>query len=419
MALYFSLTSITALSFVYSLLVELAVRKNTAKQGFFIRDPSVLVEMPLIKISEGTLKELNPGRFLIPIIKDVQTVGILAEVLKANTAVSLASAPITYTRMLDMANDSEKFLTIQQMENMGCYPMNASLWNCDDQTLVRLFEGKIIQAFDHRAASLSFYRTNIFRTGEGEATTEDEHADPTFLAASRFYVHLADGDWKNSREWALAIKDITSTTNTRSTICSLIPKAGAGHTLRVLFEGDRKPLSHLLCANLNSFVVDFVARTKIQGNHLTWHILRDLPVIEEAAYGRRFGGEIASDVVKKNVLRLTYTSHDMAPFARDMGYVGKDGTVKPPIIWNETERRHLRARLDALYFILYGITDEDDISYILSTFPIVERKDRKSFDGVYLTRELILWYKRALDAGNSQSLAPEAEVIRLAKSRGD
>lgn len=109
----------------------------------------------------------------------------------------------------------------------------------------------------------------------------------------------------------------------------------------------------------------------------------------------------------------------MAPFARDMGYVNKDSNVKPPIVWNEAERRQLRARLDALYFILYGITDEDDIRYILSTFPIVERKDREAFDGVYLTRELILWYKRALNAGDPDALAPEAEVIRLAKARGD
>ena len=34
-----------------------------------------------------------------------------------------------------------------------------------------------------------------------------------------------------------------------------------------------------------------------------------------------------------------------------------------------------------------------------------------------LTRELILWYKRALEAGDPEALAPQAEVIRQAKSR--
>jgi hypothetical protein len=276
----------------------------------------------------------------------------------------------------------------------------------------------MIQAFDQRAASLSFYRTNIFRTGEGENTTDDEHADPAFLVTPRFYVELHN-EWQSPRGWALGIKDITSTTNTRSTICSLIPKTAAGHTLAMLFEDRDAPISHALCANLNSFTLDFVARTKIQGNHLTLNILNDLPIIKAQTYSRHFGTRTAADIVKNHTLRLTYTAHDMSAFARDMGHVNKDGSVKPPFIWNKMERRHLRARLDALYFILYGITDETEIHYILSTFPIVERKDRGVFNGVYLTRELILWYKRALDGGDPDIIAPEAEVIRLAKARED
>ena len=107
----------------------------------------------------------------------------------------------------------------------------------------------------------------------------------------------------------------------------------------------------------------------------------------------------------------------MAPFARDIGYVGEDGAVKSSIIWDEKDRRHLRARLDALFFILYGVNNENDVQYILSTFPIVERKDREAFDGVYLTQELILWYKRALEAGDPTSIAPESDLIRVAKGR--
>ncbi len=148
---------------------------------------------------------------------------------------------------------------------------------------------------------------------------------------------------------------------------------------------------------------------KVQTTHLSWYIVEQLPVVPYLKYEKVFGSHTGLELVKAYVLRLTYTADDMAPFAHDMGYVENNGTVKPPIIWNETERRHMRARLDALYFILYGVTDDDDIRYILSTFPIVERKDRAAFNGVYLTRELILWYKRALEAGDSDALAPEAE----------
>ena len=85
----------------------------------------------------------------------------------------------------------------------------------------------------------------------------------------------------------------------------------------------------------------------------------------------------------------------MAPFARDLGYDG------PPFAWNEEERRHLRARLDALYFDLYGLSKED-AEYVLDTFPIVRREDESAFDH-YRTRDLILAYMNALSAGDTET----------------
>ena len=96
------------------------------------------------------------------------------------------------------------------------------------------------------------------------------------------------------------------------------------------------------------------------------------------------------------MLRLTYTAYDMAPFAKDLGHDG------PPFIWDEEERRHLRARLDALYFHLYGLSKED-AEYVLGTFPIVRREDEAAF-GSYRTRDLILAYMNALAAGDTETV---------------
>ena len=125
-------------------------------------------------------------------------------------------------------------------------------------------------------------------------------------------------------------------------------------------------------------------------------MLEQFPVIAPDAYDRRFGAVTARELVRDHVLRLTYTAHDMAPFARDLGYDG------PPFVWDEEERRHLRARLDALYFHLYGL-GRDDTRYVLDTFPIVRRQDEAAF-GRYRTRDLILAYLNALAAGDTQSV---------------
>ena len=157
-----------------------------------------------------------------------------------------------------------------------------------------------------------------------------------------------------------------------------------------------KDFAWLVGACLNSFVFDFVARQKVQGQHLNWFIVEQLPVIAPTAYDRPFGSTTARELVRDHVLRLTYTAHDLAPFARDLGYTGK------PFCWDEEERRHLRARLDALYFHLYGLSRED-ACYILSTFPIVRREDEAQF-GRYRTRDLILAYMHALDADDTETV---------------
>ena len=74
---------------------------------------------------------------------------------------------------------------------------------------------------------------------------------------------------------------------------------------------------------------------------------------------------------------------------------------KPRLRSSEITRRHLRARLDALYFHLYGLT-RDAAAYILSTFPIIQRHDEAEF-GHYRTRALILAYMNALAAGDTES----------------
>ena len=178
-------------------------------------------------------------------------------------------------------------------------------------------------------------------------------------------------------------------------IASIVPWAGYGNKVPLLIVHDASAVT-LLTANLNSMCLDFVARSKVQGTAMNWYIVEQLPVIGPDGYDRRFGSTTARDLVRDHVLRLTYTAHDIKPFAYDLGYDG------PPFTWDEEERRHLRARLDALYFHLYGLSRED-ADYVLETFPIVRRQDEAQF-GSYRTRDLILAYMNALAAGDTETV---------------
>jgi len=158
---------------------------------------------------------------------------------------------------------------------------------------------------------------------------------------------------------------------------------------------DYASFAPLLLANFASLALDFIARQKVQGQHLNWYIVEQLPIIPAAVFEQKIGKTKIADFIRGEVLHLTYTAHNMAPFAHDMGYDG------PPFPWDEDDRRHRRARLDALFFRLYGI-DEDDAAYILDTFPIVREQDEAAF-GRYLTKDLVLAYMRAVAVGDLKS----------------
>jgi hypothetical protein len=328
--------------------------------------------------------------------------------------------PVRYSQVINMTSDSAEFWDSKRLQAEGAYPLEDVTWRKGEEHWVRLYEGKMVQAFDHRAADVVVNPSNLYRPGQPAPLSPTDHADPTRLASPQNWItaqYLAAFSLPTS---VIGFKDVTSPTNERTMIAAFLPTAGYGNNLPVLLSTDATRASEMVqwLGLLNSYIFDYCARSKVQGQHLNWFIVEQLPVLSVEHYGVKIGTLTASEIVRDHVLRLTYTACDMELFARDMGYVGEDGAVKPPIIWNEGERRHLRARLDALYFILYGVTDEEDIRYILSTFPIVDRKDRDAFDGVYLTCELIVWYKRALQAGDANSFAPEAELIRRAKAQG-
>ena len=324
------------------------------------------------------------------------------------------SWPVKYSQMINMTSDSHLFRTRAELEDdEGAWPTGGNRWRSQSGEWVPLYEGKMLQAFDHRAASVVVNPENVHRPGQPRETSFEEHADPSFSIEPQYWLATTDLPEEGKRPYLLTYKRIGSPTNFRTFISALGPTAGYEVNANIIVPsdaGDATGHSQIL-ACLNSITFDFVARQKMQGQTLNWYIVEQLPVIPPDAYARTFGPKSAAEIVGEAVLELTYTAHDMAAFAHDMGHVDDNGEVLPPFTWDEDRRLQLRAKLDALYFILYGIYDPDnaakareDIRYIYSTFPIVERQETAQW-GSYRSRDLALSWINALMAGQ-----PDAEV---------
>ena len=312
--------------------------------------------------------------------------------------------PVRYSTMFHMTNDSHLFRTREELEDKeGAYPLGGKRFNSPSGEWVPLYQGRMIHQFDHRAASVVVNPDNIHNVALSEETSPEQKEDPNFLATPQYWVPADEVAFPDALKWVLAFRDIVRTTDRRTLIAAAVPAVGMGNKIPVLLatdvDGYRRSAMYLL-ANLNAIILDYVTRQKVQSTNMNLYILEQFPVVPPDYYESiSFGSKTAAEVVRAAVLELTYTAHDMAPFARDLGYEG------PPFQWDENRRLHLRAKLDALFFHLYGITDRDDIRYIYSTFPIVERQETADYDR-YLSRDLCLAWMNALAAGD-----PDVEII--------
>lgn len=192
-----------------------------------------------------------------------------------------------------------------------------------------------------------------------------------------------------SPRWLLGFRDIARATDERTVIASVVPRAGVGHTAPLLSTATSPHLAAALLANVGSLVLDFFARQKVGGTHLTYAYFRQFPVLAPSSYGAE-----DIDFIVPRVVELTYTAHDLKPWAEALGYDG------PPFPFDPERRARLRAELDAWYARLYGLTRED-LCYILDpasvmgedypseTFRVLKQNEEREF-GECRTQRLVL-----------------------------
>lgn len=385
-----------------------------ARCAFFVQDMSELDDPErCFDLSAEDFVRVNPNTGTAPVFRtrmdaDLTTAvyGRLPVLVDRSGDEPVKSWSVWYLRMFDMTNDSDLFRTRSELqEQEGAWPVGGNVFDSPQGRWLPLYEGKMVQAYDHRAASVVVNPENLFRPGQPLPATDEQHQDPDWVPEPQYWVPEVRCTETEGLDWVLGLKEITAPTNARTVIASIQPAHAFGNKLPLLLPDENERVEHLLLANLNAIPFDFIARQKVQGQTLNLFILEQLPVIPPVRFAEiKFGPKTAALVVRETVLELTYTSHDMAPFARDLGHVDDAGKVKAPFTWDAERRLALRAKLDAVFFHLYGITDRQDARHVYGTFPIVEREESEAY-GSYRSRDLCLAWMNAFAAGD-----PDAEI---------
>ena len=279
-----------------------------------------------------------------------------------------------YSRELDMGNDRKDFS------------------NAPDGLPV--YEGRMIEAFDHRAKAWISGRGRAAVWQDLAFEAPDKGIRPQWRLAESDIPSKLRGRW---RQYRLGFCDVASPTNQRSLVAAIIPpNVVCGDKVpTVVMEGGSELDYLLILSAMNALCIDFIARKKI-ALKMAFNIVDTIPL------PRCYTAKPVEKEIVRRALRLTAIGPEMAALWKTSSETLEIDTSHEKPIVNPQHRRSLRAELDVLIARdLYGLT-RDEMRYILDpvdilgvgagfeTFGALKRAEERTFARRFLTRELIL-----------------------------
>ncbi len=286
-----------------------------------------------IALSRKDLALLNPNTRTCPIFRTRQDAELTKEFYR-NVPILVDRSRkegrnpwgIEFLRMFDQTNDAELFRTGEELLELGC-KLEGNRWRKGKETYLPLYEAKMVQAYDHRAAAVVVQAGNWVRQGQTEAATPALHQNPEFVVQPRWWVDeeaVAEALEGRLRDAYLCYKDVTSATNQRTMIAAMIPRVAVVNSAPLMLMGEEITPRQTCCllANLNSIALDFAARQKVGGVHLNFFIVEQFPIFSPDRHAEKCPWDKRTTLerwISDRVLKLTCTANDMRPLAEAAG----------------------------------------------------------------------------------------------------
>jgi hypothetical protein len=336
-----------------------------------------------IEIPISLVEELSPDAFAIAEVAHPSDISISRKLyarLPKFGADTRGAPAREYMREIDMGNDREDF--------------------GNDPDGVPLYEGRMVDLFDHRA--------KMYVSGRGRSAVWQELAfalpgkaiRPQWRISETKIPHKVARRWM---EYRIGFCDVASPTNRRALVAALIPPyticGDKVPTILFIPRDDRLMLLWLGVAN--SFCLDFLARKKV-ALKMSYTVMDSLPL------PRHWSGTFLEIEIARRTLVLTATGAEMSEFRNRTGpLLGLD--IADNLACEDPLRRSaLKAELDVLVARdFFGLT-LDEMRYLLDpsdvlgsdcgfeTFGALKRAEARASGGGFTSRDLMLEMWRTL-----------------------
>ncbi|MFA4906919.1 MAG: hypothetical protein WC602_01480 [archaeon] len=257
---------------------------------------------------------------------------------------------LEYNREFDMTNDSKYFIKRDKLEVQGYRPDPYGRWvNDNGEMALPLYQGVMIHQFNFSAAS--------HQSGSGNITKWSDQSWIDKKVRSKYYISSDTYNPFNSF-YKVILRIQARSTDLRTLISAVIPNSPCGNSLLVL--GKSKGISKVLTLPiyLNSFVVDYIIRSRLGGANINNFYLDEIP-ISKKELPKILINLIANLNIPNPVFSMVWL---LLKHRFNISYQRNLWALTPH------ERLRLRCILDAVIAELYGL-DYVDFAWILRDDP--------------------------------------------------
>ncbi len=400
------------------------------KAGFYLTRLDHLQDPNRIYVlNTSDISKLNPNTNTCPVFRTLIDAELTLKIYSNSSILYVNSTnenpwAITFGGTIHMSGDSQLFKTYKQLVESGASRKGSDFYYAG-KNYIPLYEGKMIYLYNHH------YGVNPLdgphpNNASLPLPPLEELQDPYSSIIPYYWIEKkymdnkkirtnSDGEveWEWKHKSSIALKDVGRSGVARTFILSRIPDSVAvGHTANILYCNSSRINDCILQGMLSSIIIDYVAKQKAGGNHMSLYIVKQFPVLKPSQIPENM---IMPIVIR--VIQLCYFNHDLDDWVEELysemtpeqQMAIKQIEKKECFTFDIDQRAIWQAELDAIFAHLYNITtrelryilDPEDIcgeGCINETFRVLKDNEISEY-GEYRTKRLVLeaWERFGFD----------------------
>lgn len=332
-----------------------------------------------IELSYESLKLLNPFTGMLPNFSNKREADFLLRVSYDFPFFKNVYENVRFGRIVHLTSHAE-FITKKKAEDN-----------------VPIYEGKFFNQFDGKFSGFNGVEDGLRYGNKSSSVNIDEAKKtiPDYFPESRFFIdaekwnHLSKN---HSEKFMLAWRSLTSATNTRTCIATVLPFIPASQSVQFLTTNQNDLL--YLSGLFNSVVFDFILKKKLSGIDLTQSVINQMPIpnIEQTTIRINFNGGEATIKHHISLLVFSLLRNDIR-----LNSLFQNLELKNEVR-SECKFETVR-KIDLLFMVLYKLTDSE-VEMVLAEFS-------KQY-----SKEDLSWFKSELEAIQlNETISPASSLV--------